>query len=119
MKNTLILLLAALGLIETAAQPNHAIHHAASAHFVFPHTRPFAAATTRVSDVNAAIEIVEQVATTTLDISVTNDSNARIEAVMVLPVPVRPVPNVKFIPLAEACRRPLPSPQTGGSFRSR
>src|SRR5436190_7766417 len=87
MKNSLILLLAALGLIETSAQPNHAIHHAASAHFVFPHTRPFAAATTRVSEVTAAIEIVEQVATTTLDISVTNDSNSRIEAVMVLPVP--------------------------------
>lgn len=86
MRTTLILLLAAFGLVETFAQPNRP-WLASSAHVLVPHTRPFAAANARVSEVNAGIEIVEQVATTTLDISVTNDSNARIEAVMVLPVP--------------------------------
>lgn len=50
-----------------------------------------AAGTVQITDVNVGVEIVEQVATTTLDISLANPSGARLEAEMVVPVPDKAV----------------------------
>ena len=41
----------------------------------------------QITEVNVGVEIVEQVATTTMDISLSNPSGARLEAEMVVPVP--------------------------------
>jgi Ca-activated chloride channel family protein len=61
---------------------------ALASHVLVPHARPFAgAAGAQVSEVSADIDIVEQVATTTLDITVTNPGGARVEAEMIVPVP--------------------------------
>lgn len=71
-----------------SAQPGHARAHgrALASHVVVPHARPFLGHA-QISEVTAAIEIVEQVATTTLDISVTNPTHRRVEAEMIVPVP--------------------------------
>ena len=81
-----------LGLVLAAtfhavAQPAHWHGRALASHVIVPHARPFVGGQAQISDVTAAIEIVEQVATTTLDISVTNASGARVEAEMIVPVP--------------------------------
>jgi Ca-activated chloride channel homolog len=48
---------------------------------------PAPAGAVQITEVTAGIEIIEQVATTTLDITLSNPSNARLEAQMVVPVP--------------------------------
>jgi Ca-activated chloride channel family protein len=64
---------------------------ALASHIIVPQARPWAAAhpagTVQISEVVVAVEIVEQVATTTMDISLTNATGARLEAEMVVPVP--------------------------------
>ncbi len=87
MNKTTTLLIAALavGGAFTFGQTFHS--RALSAHVLLPHSRPFAAASAQIGGVNASIEIVAQVATTTLDISVTNPTGARVEAEMIVPVP--------------------------------
>src|SRR5688572_7170779 len=64
-------------------------HRALASHVIVPHARPFGAgANTQIREVTATIDIVEQVATTTLDISVTNATARRVEAEMIVPVPI-------------------------------
>ncbi|MFV1964731.1 MAG: VIT domain-containing protein, partial [Pirellulaceae bacterium] len=54
---------------------------------VFATRRPNETSTVRIERVDAAVTIVEQVATTTLDIALRNPTNRRLEAEMILPVP--------------------------------
>src|SRR5437899_3108757 len=67
------------------------LHRLASAsHIVVPQMRSFAASSVGVvdiSEVEVGVEIVEQMATTTMDITLTNATGARLEAEMVVPVP--------------------------------
>lgn len=60
-----------------------------ASHIIVPQTRSFAppAAAPQVTEVQAGIQIVEQLATVTLDIVLTNASNARLESQMIVPVP--------------------------------
>jgi Ca-activated chloride channel family protein len=68
----------------------HTHAHILSSHLVIPQARAMTAsmaATVTITEVQAAVDIVEQVATTTLDISLTNTTGQRLEAQMVVPVP--------------------------------
>jgi Ca-activated chloride channel family protein len=70
--------------------PSHPHAHLLASHIIVPQARAFAptpAGTVTITEVNATVDIVEQAATTTLDISLTNATNARLEAQMVVPVP--------------------------------
>src|SRR5689334_16205626 len=70
------------------AQVSHAPHHALASHIILPQARPFVQqGTVQITEVNASVEIVEQVATTTLDVSLSNPTSARLEAELVMPVP--------------------------------
>ena len=82
-------ILFALAGTASLAQVSHAPHPALASHILVPHARPFThqAGTVQITEVNAAIEIIERVATTTLDLSLTNATGARLEAELVLPVP--------------------------------
>jgi Ca-activated chloride channel homolog len=89
-----------------------------AAHIIVPQTRSFGASATapQVTEVKAGIEIVEQVATVTLDIVLTNATNARLESQMIVPVPEGAVlrgftfqgsaaePTAELIPREEARR---------------
>ena len=69
---------------------SHPHPHPLASHIIVPQARAFAthsAGTVTITEVTVAVEILEQVATTTLDISLTNDTSARLEAQMVVPVP--------------------------------
>ena len=69
--------------------PPPAVPHA-TPHFIVPQTRSFApgaAATVTITEVSVGVDIVEQVATTTMDIRLTNATGARLEAQMLVPVP--------------------------------
>ncbi len=83
------IILFALAGTAALAQVSHDRPQALASHIIVPHARPFTdqAGTVRVTEVNAAIEIIEGVATTTLDLSLTNGTGARLEAELVLPVP--------------------------------
>src|SRR6185503_21007860 len=64
--------------------------HSLASHIIVPQARalaPTPAGTVTITEVNATVDIVEQVATTTMDISLTNATGARLEAQMVVPVP--------------------------------
>ena len=68
----------------------HAHPHLHASHIIVPQARPIApepAGTVTIAAVNVAVDIVEQVATTTMDISLTNATGRRLEAQMVVPVP--------------------------------
>src|SRR5206468_1477292 len=70
------------------AQVSHAPRHALASHIIVPQARPFAQqGAVQITEVNASVEIVEQVATTTLDLSLGNPTGARLEAELVMPVP--------------------------------
>lgn len=79
------------GLLSSAAQTASTVHRPFAAHVVFPPVRSSVFSATPGSvglvEVSAAVGIVEQVATTTLDVVVTNTSGSRVEAEVVLPVP--------------------------------
>src|SRR5882672_8303798 len=69
---------------------SHAHSHLLASHLIVPQAQAFAptpAGTVTITEVNATVDIVEQVATTTMDISLTNATGARLEAQMVVPVP--------------------------------
>ena len=55
--------LLALAAMPARAQVSHAPHHALAAHVIVPHARPFThqVGTVQITEVNAAVEIVEQV----------------------------------------------------------
>ena len=88
-------------------------------YFVMPHTRPLALPTpdkAEVTRVNVTIDVIEQVATTTLDIFLTSASSRRVEATMIVPVPEgaalrgftfqgsAPEPKAELLPKDEARR---------------
>ena len=71
----------------THSQPHS---HVLASHIIVPQARAFApttAGTVTITEVNATVDILEQVATTTLEITLSNTTGARIEAQMVVPVP--------------------------------
>lgn len=71
----------------------HSHLHLHSAHYVVPQARASAASRgqVQVQEVQAGIEIVEQVATTTLDILLTNGTGVRLEAQILAPIPDKAV----------------------------
>lgn len=85
----LLVALVAFAATPVGAQVSRIAHPALAAHIVVPHARPFThpAGTVQITEVNAIVDIVEQVATTTLDLSLTNATGSRLEAELVLPVP--------------------------------
>ena len=69
---------------------SHPHPHLLASHIIVPQARTFAthsAGAVTITEVNVVVEILEQVATTTLDINLTNATSARLEAEMVVPVP--------------------------------
>ena len=78
---------------DVAAQPTAAVRHLnrpLAAHIVVPQARSFGAAATQsvqVTEVNVGVVIVEQVATTTMDIHLQNPTSRRLEAELIVPVP--------------------------------
>ena len=71
---------------------SHPHSHLLASHIIVPQTRAFIghpAGTVTITEVNVTVDIVEQVATTTMDISLTNATGARLEAQMVVPVPAQ------------------------------
>jgi Ca-activated chloride channel family protein len=105
-------LLAQVSAVPAVPIPHH------GAHLIVPHARPFIApvASIQVQQVEAGVEIVEQVATTTLDIFLTNSSGSRLEAQIMAPVPLGAVlrgftfqgaasePKAEILPKEEARR---------------
>ena len=91
---TLYSWMAALGFLaqEASGQVTH-IYSSASAHLIVPQARsavwhpPHVGGTVQITEVNVGVDIVEQVATTTMDINLSNPTGARLEAQMVVPVP--------------------------------
>jgi len=80
---------AALLAQQAEAQTAH-LHAAISAHVIVPQSRAFSMQNNpqvQIQEVNVGVVILEQVATTTMDISLTNPSNRRLEAEMLVPVP--------------------------------
>jgi Ca-activated chloride channel family protein len=78
----------ALAIWPARAQVSRAPHHALASHIIVPQARPFVQqGTVQITEVNASVEIVEQVATTSLDFSLSNPTGARLEAELVMPVP--------------------------------
>jgi len=79
---------AGLALVTTASfaqviTDSHPHSHLLASHIIVPQARAFAptpAGTVIITEVNATVDIVEQVATTTMDISLTNATGARLEA---------------------------------------
>jgi Ca-activated chloride channel family protein len=66
--------------------------HLPASQIIVPQTRVFASSVAgpghvEVSEVNIRVAIVEQVATTTMDLSLSNTSDRRLEAQMLVPVP--------------------------------
>ncbi len=69
----------------------HPHAHPLASHIIVPQARSFApnpAGTVQITEVNVGVEVLEQVATTTMDIQLINPTGARLEAEMVVPVPV-------------------------------
>jgi Ca-activated chloride channel homolog len=104
--------------LPTRAQVTYPHSHPWAAHLVMPQARPFAtpAGTVQITEVNVGVEITEQVAITTMDISLTNATGSRLEAEMIVPVPDRAVlrgfafqgaasePTARLLPKEEARR---------------
>jgi Ca-activated chloride channel family protein len=88
-------LVAGLALVTTPSfaqviTHSHPHSHLLASHIIVPQARalaPTPAGTVTITEVNATVDIVEQVATTTMDVSLTNATGARLEAQMVVPVP--------------------------------
>jgi Ca-activated chloride channel family protein len=83
-----------VGPTETGGQIAHGVPHALNSHYIVPQARPFvstSATQVQIQEVQAAVEIVEQVATTTLDILLKNPSGTRLEAQVLSPVPANAV----------------------------
>lgn len=84
-------LVAAIPASHTHAQSAAAAVRAPAAHVVLPWARPTVMAaspgTVQVAGVEVAVDILEQVATTTVDLQITNAGPARAEAEILLPVP--------------------------------
>ena len=106
----------------TGGPPTQAItadgFHTTAANLIIPQSRVYAlraqAQQIQISEVAAEVRIVQQVATTTLDVSLTNPSSQQQEAEMLIPVPDGAVlrgfvfagsasePTAKLLPKAEA-----------------
>ena len=74
---------------QTITHPPTPTHLLAS-HIIVPQARAFTthpSGALTITEVNVAVDIIEQVATTTMDISITNAAGARLEAQMMVPVP--------------------------------
>lgn len=87
--NLAVVLAAQPGFTQTLYRSSSAARNPAS-YVIVPQARHFAApaaGAVQVSEVNVRVEIVEQVATTTMDISLTNRGGSRLEAQLVVPVP--------------------------------
>src|SRR5262245_27914285 len=72
------------------AQVHRPSARALSSHILVPPSRPFVAPTAgqvQITAVDVAVDMVEQVATTTLNIHLTNATHTRLEAEMIVPVP--------------------------------
>ena len=84
-----------IALATARAQVGSYIHthphaHPLASHIIVPQARSFApnpAGTVQITEVNVGVEVLEQVATTTMDIKFINPTGARLEAEMVVPVP--------------------------------
>lgn len=94
-----------------------------SAAFIIPQSRSAAVrgpAKIEIKEVSAGIVILEQAATTTLDIGLSNPSNSRIEAELIIPVPDGAV--VKSFSYAGAATEPtaklLPKSEAKSTFES-
>jgi Ca-activated chloride channel family protein len=66
--------------------------HSRASHVVMPQSRVYSAAaraspSVKITGVTAAVEILEQAATTTMDIALSNPSGQRLEAELMVPVP--------------------------------
>jgi Ca-activated chloride channel family protein len=78
---------------QTALPADHSLSSIAvpaNRAFILPQSRVFAAdrpSPIRITEVTAGVVIVEQAATTTLDIALANPSGARVEAELLVPVP--------------------------------
>src|SRR5689334_3910115 len=89
------LLLAGAGAPALAQHVTGAGHppvHALASHLIVPQARAWTAAahpsgTVTITGVSVAVDIVEQVATTTLDLLLTNATSRRLEAQLIVPVP--------------------------------
>ena len=77
--------------IRIRVLPEHVIMPQARAIVFHPAATHPPAAAVQITEVNVGVDILEQVATTTMDISLLNPSNSRIEAEMVVPVPDKAV----------------------------
>jgi hypothetical protein len=92
---TLLLLATALTIGFPPSTQAQVIHRggALAANVIVPQARSAvwspgsAVGAAQLTEVNVGVEIVEQVATTTLDLSVSNPSGARLEAEILVPVP--------------------------------
>lgn len=105
--STILLILASLAALAPnawaqAVQSPSSVHalsaeraRSGSPRFVVPQARPWSsarpAASVEISEVNVDVRILEQIATTTMDISLTNSTNGRLEAELVVPVPDKAV----------------------------
>jgi Ca-activated chloride channel homolog len=119
-----IVALAALGATSAWAQrlPS-AVRISAAANFVLPQRSVLALPGTpsaEITGVAARVAIVEQVATTTLDVSLSNPGAARIEAELVVPVPDGAVVRGFTFegPAAEPSARLLPKDEARRTYES-
>jgi len=85
---------AAAAALFSVGQSHAQIHHLAGREFasnvVVPQSRTFAAAgvtAVQIASVDAGVVILEQNATTTMDVSLRNPTGARLEAELIVPVP--------------------------------
>lgn len=94
-KSFTILAMTTLAFTPTFAQTISSHGRRLASHIIVPQARPWTtphpAGSVQIVEVNVAVEIVEQVATTTMDISLTNATGARLEAEMAVPVPDKAV----------------------------
>src|SRR5262245_22285574 len=78
----------------TLAQLHPRAMRALSSHILVPQARPLVApgaGNVQIIAVHVDVDVLEQVATTTLDIHLTNATHARLEAEMIVPVPDKAV----------------------------
>ncbi len=71
-------------------QAHHVIGRPLASNVIMPQTRAFAidrSRPVRITEVRAEVAILEQAATTTMDISLQNPSRSRVEAELIVPVP--------------------------------
>jgi len=118
MQKKMLLVVVAVGLVAGVASAQ--VHHAYN--YVVPQSRAYALAVpaspqrVQVTEVQVGVVILEQVATTTMDVSLYNPSHSRLEAQLLVPVPdgamlkgfdfmgTAKEPTAKLLPKGEAKR---------------